>query len=377
MAHVGLNALFLEPRNIGGTETYTRLLVSELGKSAPDWRFTLYLSREAAAVPWDLPPNTSLSVAPVRAVSRPQRLGWELLALPMIARRDRLDLLHSLGTTQPIVCPVPTVVTVHDLIYEHFPEAFPGIRARVLGALMPRMVRQADRLIADSQATADDLRRMYGMPLASIDVVHLGPGRPPISIPADEAAHVRAGYGLLSGDYVLSVATTQPHKNLGALIQAMRVVSGIEPETRLVLVGARGTALESLKSMVAAEGLTDTVVFTGWIEDRALDALYVGSRAFVYPSLCEGFGLPLLEAMERRVPVISSRSASLPEVGGDAVEYCDATNPQDIARAILAVVGDESLARSLVERGSQRLEQFSWQRAADGTLSSYRKVLGA
>lgn len=375
MVHVGLNALFLEPRNIGGTETYTRELVRELGRCAPDWRFTLYMSREGAAVPWDLPRNISVSIAPVRAVSRPQRLAWELVALPVIARRDGLDLLHSLGTTQPILCPVPTVVTVHDLIYEHFPEAFPGVRARVLGAVMPRMVRRADRVIADSRATAADLSRVYGVPPGSIDVIYLGPGRSPIVVPEEEAKFVRARLGVVPGRYVLSVATTQPHKNLDRLIEAMAMVSDAERDARLVLVGARGTALDSLRATATARGLSETVVFTGWIEDRALDALFAGARAFVYPSLCEGFGLPLLEAMERGVPVISSAFTSLPEVGGDAVEYCDATDPTDIARAILAVLRDDGLARSLVDRGNQRLDQFSWRRAADETLATYRKVL--
>lgn len=372
---VGLNALFMEPRQIGGTEVYVRQLAAALGRAAPARRFVLYVSREAGASDWDLPPNVRLSVAPVRSTSRAQRLGWELSGLPAVARRDRVCLLHSLGTTSPLWAPMPTVVTVHDLIFEAYPEAFPGARAAVLRRLLPPMLRRAGLVVADSQATADDVAARYGVPQARIRVVHLGPGRPPARMSDERASALRSAVGAGTG-HVLSVATTQPHKNLSALIEAMRILCPARPGLRLVLVGAAGTADGSLRRRVHDAGLAESVVFAGRVDDATLDALYAGADLFVYPSLHEGFGMPLLEAMQRGVPVLSSAETSLPEVGGDAVAYADVRSPGDIAGRIGALLDDPARRAALVATGTERVARFSWERAAEETLGIYARLAG-
>ncbi|MDX6644512.1 MAG: hypothetical protein QOK40_239 [Miltoncostaeaceae bacterium] len=371
---VGLNALFLEPAHVGGTETYTRELVRALGEAAPRRRFILYLSREAGSVPWDLPPNVRISVAPSRSSSRAQRLGWELTGLVAAARRDGVGVLHSLGTTSPLWAPMARAVTVHDLIFESWPEAFPGARARVLRALVPRMLRRAERIIADSRATADDIVERYAVNPRRLRVVQLGPGRSPVSLPPGEAARLRARAGV-AAPYLLSVATSQPHKNLGALIAALALARQREPGLRLVLVGAAGTGDRALREAVAASGLGPAVTLAGRVDDPTLDALYEGALLFVYPSLQEGFGLPLLEAMQRGVPVLSSSAASLPEVGGDAVAYVDAARPVAIADALVALARDPDRRASMVAAGRRRLGEFSWDRAARETLAVYRELL--
>lgn len=372
---VGLNALFMEPRQIGGTEVYVRQLAAALGRAAPGRRFVLYVSREAGASDWDLPPNVRLSVAPVRSTSRAQRLGWELTGLPAFARRDGVSLLHSLGTTSPLWAPMPTVVTVHDLIFEAFPEAFPGARAEVLRRLLPPMLRRAGLVVADSLATADDVAGRYGVPPSRIHVVHLGPGRPPAAMPAERATALRAAVGAGTG-YVLSVATTQPHKNLAGLIDAVRLLHPARPDLRLVLVGAAGTADERLRLRVRDAGLAEAVVFAGRVDDATLDAIYAGAALFVYPSLHEGFGMPLLEAMQRGVPVLSSRETSLPEVGGDAVAYADVRTPGDIARRMGELLDDPARRTALVAAGAERVQRFSWERAAEETLAVYGRLAG-
>jgi glycosyltransferase involved in cell wall biosynthesis len=373
---IGLNALFLEPDRVGGTETYVRQLVPELARAAPADEFVLYLAREAAATHWDVPANVRISTAPVSSVSRVQRLGWELTGLVAQARRDRVDLLHSLGTTTPIASPMPRVVTVHDLIYEHVPEAFPGIRTPVLRRLIPRMLRRASRVVNDSEATRRDVVGLYGVDPARTDVVHLGPGRPPVALAEDEARGLRAAVGARP-PYVLSVATSQPHKNLGRLIESFAQVRAQHPETGLVLVGGAGQAQAQLAAAAAQAGLAEAVSFTGWVDDRTLDAVYAGAELFVYPSLCEGFGLPLLEAMERSVPVLSSRATSLPEVGGAAVEYADATRVDELARALSRLLGDPGRRAHLVAAGHLQLARFSWQRCARETLASYERALAS
>jgi glycosyltransferase involved in cell wall biosynthesis len=372
---IGLNALFLEPERVGGTEVFTRQLVPELGRQAPDRRFVLYVSREAGATRWDLPPNVRLSVAPTSSRSRVQRLAWELAGLVQRAFRDRVGLLHSLGTTCPLAAPMPQVLTVHDLIFEHYPTAFPRARTAVLKRLVPRMTRRAAAVIADSQATRDDVAARYRVAPERLHVVHLGPGRPPFPMDADEAGRLRRVVGVVGDGYVLSVATTAPHKNLGTLIRACAAARGARPDLRLVLVGGAGMADHTIRQDVARAGLSDAVVLAGRVDDRTLDALYAGAGLFAYPSLCEGFGMPLLEAMQRGVPVLSSDAASLPEVGGDAVAYVDARAPGPMAEAISALLGDPDRRRALVDAGERRLERFSWRRAASETLAIYERLL--
>jgi glycosyltransferase involved in cell wall biosynthesis len=373
---IGLNALFLEPDRVGGTETYVRQLVPELARAAPDHAFVLYLAREAAATDWDLPGNVRIAATPVSSVSRVQRLGWELTGLAVQARRDGVDLLHSLGTTSPLASPMPRVVTVHDLIYEHYPEAFPGVRTPVLRNLVPRMLRRATRVIADSEATRRDVVGLYGVDRELADVVHLGPGRPPIALSADECRSLRAA-AAVEQPYVLSVATSQPHKNLRRLVEAFARVREVHPGSRLVLVGGAGQAQAELAVAATLYGVGDAVTFTGWIDDRTLDAVYAGAELFVYPSLCEGFGLPLLEAMQRGVPVLSSRATSLPEVGGDAVEYVDARDVGELAAVLHRLLDDPSRRAALVAAGTRQLARFSWRRAADATLASYERALAS
>ncbi len=373
---IGLNALFLEPDRVGGTETYVRQLVPELARAARDDRFVLYLAREAAETAWDVPANVRLAAAPVSSVSRVQRLGWELTGLVAQARRDGVDLLHSLGTTTPLASPMPRVVTVHDLIYEHFPEAFPGIRTPVLRRLIPRMLRRATRVLNDSEATRRDVVGLYGVAVERTDVVHLGPGRPPIALAADEARALRAQVGA-TARYVLSVATSQPHKNLLRLIEAYASVRASHPDVALVLVGGAGQAQAQIAAAAEAAGISAAVTFTGWVDDRTLDAVYAGAELFVYPSLCEGFGLPLLEAMERDVPVLSSRATSLPEVGGDAVAYVDARSVPDLAIALQRLLDDPARRAELVRAGRAQLARFDWARTARETLATYELALSS
>jgi glycosyltransferase involved in cell wall biosynthesis len=373
---IGLNALFLEPDRVGGTETYVRQLVPELARAAPDDQFILYLAREAAATAWQIPANVRIGYAPVSSVSRVQRLGWELTGLPLQARRDRVTLLHSLGTTSPLTSAMPRVVTVHDLIYEHFPEAFPGIRTPVLRRLIPRMLRRAQRVISDSEATRRDVVGLYGVDAELADVVHLGPGRPPVTLDDEQARALRSAVGA-QAPYLLSVATSQPHKNLRRLIEAFARVTQQRPGMRLVLVGGAGQAQAQLAEVASTAGVSEAISFTGWVDDRTLDAVYAGAELFVYPSLCEGFGLPLLEAMERGVPVLSSRDTSLPEVGGEAVEYVDATSVDELADAIGRLLADPARRAELVALGHTQFGRFGWPRAARETLASYERVLAA
>jgi glycosyltransferase involved in cell wall biosynthesis len=266
----------------------------------------------------------------------------------------RLDLLHSVGTTSSLTAPCPSVVTIHDLIYEHFPATFPAASRMGLKALVGAGARRATRVHAISEFTKRDVVERLGVPAERVDVVLNGFGieREERATPATE---LRTRLGLGDERVVLCVSAALEHKNLGRLIEAMEGV-----DARLVVVGHRGR--ERL------EGAT----FTGWVDDADLEGLYALATCAVYPSLFEGFGMPPLEAMARGVPLACSNATSLPEVTGDAAVLFDPRDVTAMRAAIRRVLDDPP--PGLVERGRARAQQFTWERCARGVWEIYEKA---
>jgi glycosyltransferase involved in cell wall biosynthesis len=373
--HVGLNLIFLVPGETGGMEVVARELIPALlSEASPGTRFTAFVSREAAAAgdgPWgELLPAVTV---PVNARDRVQRVLGEQTLLPPLAARARIELVHSLASTAPLWGRFRRVVTVHDLIYARFPETHAGIRDKGMRVLVPGAVRRSHRVIADSQSTREDLIELLGLAPAHIDVVPLGLGtvRRQEPLPAQE---VRARLRLGERSVVLSLSAKRPHKNLLALIGAL---ARIAPERRPVLVmPGYPTAHESeLRARAAALGIAEDVRFPAWLSSAELEGLWAIARAFVFPSLYEGFGLPVLEAMVRGVPVACSNASSLPEVAGDAALLFDPQDEAAIATAISRLLSDETLRARLKARGAARARQFTWERTARLTLESYARAL--
>ncbi|HEX4435958.1 MAG TPA: glycosyltransferase family 1 protein [Solirubrobacteraceae bacterium] len=373
--HIGLNLIFLVPGETGGMEVAARELLPELVAQAPrGTRFTAFINREAAEAggPWsELTPAVTV---PVRARNRAQWVLGEQMLLPPLAARRRVGLLHSLASTAPLWGPFRRVVTVHDLIYARFPDAHAGIRDKGMRVLVPGGARRADRVIADSESTRRDLLELPGLSAERIDVVPLGLGAPRRADPLPEG-ELRARLSLGDRPVLLSLSAKRPHKNLIALIGAL---ARIPPDRRplLVLPGYRTAHEDELRARAASSGLEDDVRFPEWISAEELEGLWSIARAFVFPSLYEGFGLPVLEAMARGVPVACSNSSSLPEVAGDAALLFDPCSEQEIAEAIQRLLDDGALTQGLRERGLARAAKFTWERTARLTLEVYAKVLG-
>jgi glycosyltransferase involved in cell wall biosynthesis len=354
-----------------------RRLIGALAAARPDLELVVYCGPEALdslrAEPWA--PRASFVPAPQPSRSKPRRVAAELTWLPARALRDRVELLHSLGTTAPVVSPVPGVVSVLDLIYHHFPETFPAASRLGLRVLVPAAARRARRVIALSHAGKRDLVQTLGLDPARIDVVHLGAGMAPVAEPLPDA-ELRARHRLGRAPVVLSVSAALRHKNLDRLLAAFARLRARHDAT-LVLVGQSGLDTQRLRGLAARLGVADDVRFTGWVEDRELEALYRAASVFVYPSLLEGFGLPLLEAMRRDVPVACSNASALPEVAGDAAELFDPYDEGAIAAAIERVLRDPRLRAELVARGRRRHQTFTWERAAEATLGVYERALSS
>ena len=373
--HIGLNLIFLVPGETGGMEIAARELIPALVAAAPEgMHFTAFVNREASAAGvGDLREQLPVVTVPVRARRRVQWVLGEQTLLPLLAGRAKVDLVHSLASTAPLWGRFRRVVTVHDLIYARFPEAHAGLREKGMRVLVPAAARRSHRLIADSLSTRDDLIELLGLPAERIDVVPLAVGAMRRAEPLSEG-DVRGNLRLAGRRVVLSLSAKRPHKNLLALIGALaRIPSDERPV--LVLAGYPTEHEAQLRERAQTLGIEDDVRFPGWLSDAEVEGLWAIADAFVFPSLYEGFGLPVLEAMARGVPVACSKASSLPEVAGDAALLFDPHDEAAIADALGRVLLDTQLAERLRAAGRKRVREFTWERTARATIDSYLRAL--
>jgi glycosyltransferase involved in cell wall biosynthesis len=369
---VGVNAVFLEPP-MGGLETYVRAVMPELVRLAPDVRFSVFCSprgyEQLRQEDWsdevDLVTHPLLGMRGLKAVS-------EMTVLGAMAGR-RVELLHSVAFTAPLRTRAVNVVMLPDVIWIVAPDEDQAATMRLWRLVVPVIVRRADRLIAISRSGAEDIVKHLRVSRERIDVVPLGPGIDATVAPTPEPL-LRERFSLGSGPVVLAVSAKKVHKNLMRLVEAMRPVVAQHPTAVLVLPGGPTEHEGELRSLAGRLGLAANVVLLPYVDPADLEGLYAAASCFVLPSLNEGFGLPILEAMRRGVPVACSNASAMPEVAGDAARYFDPLRSEDIASAVLDLFGDSGLAARLVAAGRERARAFSWEATAELTLESYERA---
>ncbi|MBL8095525.1 MAG: glycosyltransferase family 4 protein [Anaerolineales bacterium] len=350
--HLAIDASRTTAAQRTGTERYALSMIRALLAQEAGHTYTLYL-REAPPVGlFGLPhPSNRLRV---RIVGLPRL--WTHVGLARALAQDKPDVIWVPAHTLPLICPTPGVVTVHDLGYRFYPQAHPARQRRYLEWSTRHSAGIARRILADSQATRHDLAKTYRVPGPRIEVVH--PGRDE-SLQRVEAGPVRERHGLRR-PYLLHVGTLQPRKNLVRLIEAHARLRVRWPDLELVLAGAPGWLSDPILQAARAEG----VRVLGAVPDDDLSGLYSGAEAFVFPSLYEGFGFPVLEAQSCGTPVICSRTSSLPEVAGEGAVQIDPEDVSHLADGIEAVLGSPELQRRLVEAGYDNIQRFSWEASA-------------
>jgi glycosyltransferase involved in cell wall biosynthesis len=369
LGRVGLNLLYLVPGETGGMETYALRLLPELAVARPSLELVAFVNREAEALGTDVfGPGVRVVSVPVSGRSRARRVAAEQLLLPRLLRRHGIELLHSLGGTAPARPGRASVLTLHDVIYARYPEAHTRLMALGMRVLVPLATRSADRIIAVSEATKGEIGRVLDVPPNRVDVVYEG-GRPPR--PATPEPELRTRLDLGDAPIVLSVSARRPHKNLRRLLRAFAELS---EGPLLALPGYRTPFEGELANEISRLDIGGRVRLLGWVSEADLEGLYGVARCFVFPSLAEGFGLPVLEALERGLPVACSSASSLPEIAGDAARYFDPLDVEDMRRAIADLVADEALRSRLAVVGRARAQLFSWQRAAAETLAVYDRA---
>ena len=372
---VGINAIFLQP-GMGGIETYLKHLIPEVRRARPEIELTVLcnargyelLSREG----WD---GVKLEVP--RFITRQGlRAAGELTVLGSIASR-RFDILHSPALTAPLRTKAANVVMIADvtwIIEPHTEGKNQGPTVRLWQLVVPRVARRADRLITLASAVSDQVVEHLRVDPDRIDAIGLGYEAGTRATPAPEK-ELRERLEIGEGPIVLNVGAKKIHKNQMRLIEALPRVREKVPATQLVIAGANTGYEERLARRAAGMGLSDCVCLPDYVDDADLEGLYAAAGAFVFPSLSEGFGLPLLEAMARDVPVITSNRSVMPEVAGDAALLVDPESPSAIADATIAALKHKRTRKRLIAAGRKRIADFTWQRTAELTIQSWERAL--
>lgn len=361
---IGMDASRLAVAARTGTEQYTWELLAALGAIDRTNQYRLYCNQRPRTLP-PLPSRFALEALPFPRAWTHARLSLEMCARPP-------DVLFVPAHALPMIPAPRSVVTIHDLGFEHHPEAH-TLAQRIYHPLFTRLsARRATRIIAISEATKRDLIRFYGTPADKIAVIYHGvhPRFRPVADSADRQA-IQGRYGITQ-PYFLFVSTVQPRKNVARLIEAFaRAHDELPPsqQPELVLAGKRGWLTEAIERRAAELNVADAVRFVGYVSDADLPALLSGAMAYVVPSLFEGFGMTVLEAQACGTPVLASNVSSLPEVVGDAGLLVDPLDVAAIAEALVRLASDADLRDRLRQRGLEHVKGWTWERSARETLA--------
>jgi glycosyltransferase involved in cell wall biosynthesis len=353
-----------------GIGRYMKCLVEAVVESAPEHDYLLILppGAEEAVV------CTGTNVEKITPSLKYYSLR-EQVDLPRILRRKKIDLLHSPHFNIPLIRVCPTVVTIHDVIYLACREDLPSFVGRMYyRAMMAAAVRRADRIITDSEYSKRDIQRFFKAEDDRLDVIYPGIDQSiRKNVDSVKLCEVKSRLGIVS-PYLIYTGIYKLRKNHAGLLQAFKTFVDRGGDAQLVIAGPMEDGEEMLRGLARRLGVADRVVFTGFVEDGDLPVLYSGASVYACPSLYEGFGFTVLEAMACGVPVVCSRETSLPEVAGAAALYADARNPQEFGNALYQVFRDQSLCTMLVNKGTTNLQRFQWKHAAERTLAVYEKA---
>jgi glycosyltransferase involved in cell wall biosynthesis len=361
---IGINALYLIPGGVGGTEIYLHCLLKALAAIDSVDSFLVFAGREAGG---DLAPpaeNFRTLVQPIRSANRPARLLWEQTGLPLMLEREGIDVLLNPGFTAPLACPCPQVTVFHDLQHKRHPEHFRWFDLPFWNFFLFWSARVSQIVLAASPPSAADLKHFYRLPESRIRVVGLGTDERCFGIAAERRPE----------PFLLTVSTLHPHKNLDRLLRAFAVFRANHPKFRLVVTGLHGFAARELMALRDELGLGQEVDFPGWVPRQDLYDLYTRAWAFVYPSTFEGFGMPVTEALAAGIPSACSAVEPLATIAGDAALQFAPEDTAALALAMERLACDDDLRRRLAAAGPIQATRYSWRTTAEQTLAALRQV---
>lgn len=370
---IGLNLLYLLPRIVCGTETYAAGLIGGLAEIDKQNEYYVFVNRESAE--WPLPdrPNFTRVVCPVSSVSRSTRYFYEQVRLPKLLKKYRVDVLHSLGYVGPLYSPCPSIVTIHDLHYIDIAHNLGLIKRIMLRFFSTQSAQRANYIIAVSQFTKERLYRALKISSEKVVVTYEAAGEIGNLNMVMSSGELLQSYVIKKPYIVAFSGDGKVHKNIPRLINAFIALKE-HCNHNLVLIGRLPPDID-LTALLKEEGMENRIVSTGYVPNAHIGTLLSNADVFVFPSLYEGFGIPILEAQQAGVAVACSSTGSLPEVAGHGAVFFDPNSVESITQTIDKCISDNNLRTELRCLGQENLKRFSWGKMARETLSVYQRII--
>ncbi|SDJ32393.1 Glycosyltransferase involved in cell wall bisynthesis [Pedobacter sp. ok626] len=373
MSRIGINLLYINPKLAGGSVTYALKLIKEISRLDSTNEYVIYLNKDCKDFDFEVGSNFSVRVLNFGYSSVYRRYLWEQIILPYYVFIDKIDLLHSLGYVTPIVSTAKKIVSILDINYKGHENNMSKHKRFLLGFMVELSAKVSKKIITISEFSKRQIVLHTNTKPNKIVVTLLSGSSDVINNQYEPSELIFKRYNIKL-PYIIAFSSPSPHKNIPKLIDAFEVISNKIPDLSLVLVGHRHKS-ENLKQIIDEKKLGNKVLFTGFVPDQDVEPLISNAKTFVFPSLYEGFGIPLLDAQVCKVPVASSNAGSLPEVGGDAVRYFNPNKSEEIAEVLLSILENEMISTKLIEAGLENRRRFSWSQTAKQTLDVYKEYL--
>ncbi|MCM8772721.1 MAG: glycosyltransferase family 4 protein [Candidatus Omnitrophica bacterium] len=355
----------------GGNETYIKELIKEFTQiDNTEFEFFIFLT-EGINIPDFLRNKKNFSIIKV-SINPFLRF---FINIPISTHLKKLNLLHT-QYILPFFTYCPGLITVHDVSFLRYPELFPKNLYFKLKLLLPYNLKKAKKIITDSQFSKEEILKFYRIEEKKIEVIYCGVSEIFRKICNDKKEEILNKYGIRSS-YILTVSNLQPRKNLKRLIKAYTSILKKKKDFpyNLVIVGKKSWLFSEIFEEIRNSNFSKKIILTGYVPENELVYLYNYAEIFVYPSLYEGFGLPVLESMACGTPVITSNRTSLPEIAGDAALFVDPENENEIEKAIIEIIENKKLKEELIKKGNERIKLFSWKETAKKTIETYKSIL--
>lgn len=372
---IAVNTLFMIPSKVGGTETYARGLLSALQHIDQNNNYTIFCNKENYNLLTFSADNFKKTLTPIYATIKPLRLIWEQLILPLQLLIHKTDMVLSLGYICPLFVPCKSVVVIFDLNWFFHPEEFTLLSRLLWKILVTLSAKRADLIITSSMNSKNDIIKILNVPKEKVLVVYGGIDRERFRKINNSMLikKLKSKYKI-NDKFILTASAAYKFKNITRLIDAFKLLTDKFPSLKLVIVGLGGRGKGDILDKIDQYGLNKRIVFSGWVDDEDIPPLYSAATVYVHPSLYEGFGFPVLEAMSCGCPVISSKSASLPELVGKAGLLVDASKPKDLSKSIEKIIQDSILRKRFIEKGIRNADKFNWEKSAKEFLKIINKV---
>jgi len=373
---IGINTLVAIPSEIGGALTYVQKLIENLARIDEENEYFLFVASWNQELFQVKKRNFRQIICNVPLKALPLRILYEQTVLPILVWRNKIDVLHSPASVSPFLLFCPSVLTLHDVIPFLFPRLTPLVFRLYWGITYRISARRAQLIIAVSHSAKKDLIKFLDITGKKITVIYHGSEQPNLEIEDEKGIIAFQEKKESETPYILWVGRMYGHKNVTRLLYAynklIKTYQGIRH--RLVLCGMKGWGYPSFIKTMEDLNLQDKVIFKGYVADDELKLMYSKAGLFVFPSLVEGFGFPIVEAMSHGVPVVTSNYGAMAEIAGDAALLVDPYNVDEIAEAMHKVLTDENLRKDLIKKGLERAKQFSWEKTARETLVAYQEA---